>query len=102
MKTVNDLFNEASKEQKTLSVIASELFNVELSGLENFTSFKEPFCTVVKSEEGAKAFFIYLKYECNDVTSRNKFSNGFHKAIIEKDGFVYDIESVRANTIIEM
>ena len=102
MKTINDLFNEASKEQKTLSKIAKELFNVELTDIEYFASFNEPFCTAIKLEEGAKAFFIYFKYECSDITSKNKFSNGFHRAIIRKDGSISDIESVKSTTIIEM
>jgi hypothetical protein len=102
MKTINDLFNEASKEQKTLSEIAKESFNIELSGFEYFAAYKEPFCTKIKVEEAAKCFIIFFKYECKDISSMNYFSNGFRKAVIEKDGFIFDIDRVSANNIIEM
>lgn len=101
MKTAQDLFELSTKEYSSLVEIVKKQFNAELDIDDNSKFLKSPFSIFIHKSESPMAYFVFVKYECEDRANINSLYNGIYKITIDKEPCeIYNIEKINNNRII--
>ena len=77
---------------KTLAEILKAHFEIELIN-EDFTFVNNAFCIETSVKELPKCYIIEFDFNCSDKKNMLHLNNGSWKATIEKDGYIYDVET---------
>lgn len=92
MKTIFELRKKTKKTNLTFNEI-----NPTTTDFEGYSFLKEAYCTLLCKKSDR---IFYISFDCNDDASIMKLYNGMYRIIVDGE-YIYDVEQIKSNRIIE-